>query len=88
MFITKNLVRKRAEDNSMQLSTLEEVSLHQLDIEKIEYIDKWCRKLKILYLQWNLIPKIENVSKLKKLEHLNLALNNIETIQNLEGCEF
>lgn len=27
----------------------------------------------------------ENVSKLKKLEYLNLALNNIEVIENLEG---
>ena len=29
----------------------------------------------------------ENVSKLKELEYLNLALNNIERIENLEGCE-
>ncbi|KAJ7424673.1 protein tilB isoform X3 [Pitangus sulphuratus] len=29
----------------------------------------------------------ENVSKLKKLEYLNVALNNIERIENLEGCE-
>jgi len=27
------------------------------------------------------------VSRLKKLEYLNLALNNIELIENLEGCE-
>ncbi|XP_035759330.1 protein tilB homolog [Egretta garzetta] len=51
------------------------------------YLDKWCRDLKILYLQNNLIPKIENVGKLKKLEYLNVALNNIERIENLEGCE-
>ncbi|KGL75759.1 Protein tilB, partial [Tinamus guttatus] len=43
--------------------------------------------LKILYLQNNLIPKIENVGRLKKLEYLNIALNNIERIENLEGCE-
>lgn len=30
----------------------------------------------------------ENVSKLKKLEYLNLALNNIERIENLEGKIF
>lgn len=30
----------------------------------------------------------ENVSKLKKLEYLNLALNNIEKIENLEGKHF
>jgi protein TilB len=29
----------------------------------------------------------ENVSRLKKLEYLNLALNNVERIENLEGCE-
>lgn len=28
---------------------------------------------------------VENVSRLKKLEYLNLALNNIEVIENLEG---
>jgi len=40
-----------------------------------------------VYLQSNLIPKIENVGRLKKLEYLNLALNNITRIENLEGCE-
>lgn len=28
---------------------------------------------------------VENVGRLKKLEYLNLALNNIEVIENLEG---
>jgi len=27
----------------------------------------------------------ENVGRLKKLEYLNLALNNIERVENLEG---
>lgn len=85
--ITENLVRKKAEHNDLEISTLEEVSLHQQDIEKIEHLDKWCRELKILYLQSNLIPKIENVGRLKKLEYLNLALNNVEKIENLSGCE-
>ncbi|KAL3869889.1 hypothetical protein ACJMK2_042516 [Sinanodonta woodiana] len=85
--ITEDLIRKRAEHNNCEISTLEEVSLHQQDIERIEYIDKWCRDLKILYLQSNLIPKIENVGRLKKLEYLNLALNNVERVENLEGCE-
>ena len=30
---------------------------------------------------------LENVSRLKKLEYLNVALNNIEKVENLEGCE-
>lgn len=38
-------------------------------------------------MQHNLIGKIENLSKLKKLEYLNLALNNIERIENLDGLE-
>jgi len=48
--ITEDLIRKRAEHNELMISTLQEISLHQLDIEKIENIDKWCRDLKILYL--------------------------------------
>uniref|UniRef100_A0A670YFD1 Leucine-rich repeat-containing protein 6 n=1 Tax=Pseudonaja textilis TaxID=8673 RepID=A0A670YFD1_PSETE len=78
---------QRAEHNNCELFSLEEVSLHQQNIEKIEHLDKWCRNLKILYLQNNLISKIENVSRLKKLVYLNLALNNIEKFENLEGCE-
>uniref|UniRef100_A0A8U8AUC6 Leucine-rich repeat-containing protein 6 n=1 Tax=Geospiza parvula TaxID=87175 RepID=A0A8U8AUC6_GEOPR len=85
--ITEDLVRRRAEHNNCEIFSLEEISLHQQEIEKLEHLDKWCRDLKILYLQNNLIPKIENVSKLKKLEYLNVALNNIERIENLEGCE-
>ena len=29
----------------------------------------------------------ENVGRLKQLEYLNLALNSIERVENLEGCE-
>lgn len=85
--ITEELLRKRAEHNEGQLTNLEEVTLHQFEIEKIENLDKLCRHLKILLLQNNIIEKIENVSKLKELEYLNLALNNISVIENLEGCE-
>ncbi|XP_065485814.1 dynein axonemal assembly factor 11 [Caloenas nicobarica] len=85
--VTEDLVRRRAEHNDCEIFSLEEISLHQQEIEKLENLDKWCRDLKILYLQNNLIPKIENVGKLKKLEYLNVALNNIERIENLEGCE-
>ena len=30
---------------------------------------------------------MENLSKLKELDYLNLALNNIDVIEGLEGCE-
>lgn len=66
---------------------MEELSLHQEDIERIEHLQNWCRELKILLLQSNLISKIENLHKLKRLEYLNLALNNIERVENLEKLE-
>uniref|UniRef100_A0A3B4AYV0 Leucine-rich repeat-containing protein 6 n=1 Tax=Periophthalmus magnuspinnatus TaxID=409849 RepID=A0A3B4AYV0_9GOBI len=84
---TLELVRRRAEHNDGELFSLEELSLHQQDIQMIQHLEHWCRQLRILYLQNNLISTIENVGKLKKLEYLNLALNNIELIENLEGCE-
>ncbi|KAL0116700.1 hypothetical protein PUN28_009959 [Cardiocondyla obscurior] len=85
--ITFELIRKRSEHNEGEISTLEEIALHQENIDKIQLIDRHCRHLKILLLQNNLISKIENLSMLKRLEYLNLALNNIEVIENLEGLE-
>ena len=85
--ITKELLRKRAEHNDGILSTLEEISLHQENIERIENLEYYCRHIKILYLQDNIIEKLENLDKLKELEYLNLAVNSIQTIENLEKCE-
>uniref|UniRef100_A0A182QFW7 Dynein axonemal assembly factor 11-like CS domain-containing protein n=1 Tax=Anopheles farauti TaxID=69004 RepID=A0A182QFW7_9DIPT len=85
--ITEQLIRKRSEHNELIIGTLEELSLHQEDIERIEHIGNWCRELKILLLQSNLIPRLENLNRLKKLEYLNLAINNIERIENLEALE-
>ncbi|XP_020808860.1 protein tilB-like [Drosophila serrata] len=85
--ITEELVRKKSEHNERLISTLEEISLHQEDIEVIEHIQNWCRDLKILLLQSNLIARLENLHKLKCLEYLNVAINNIERVENLEGCE-
>jgi len=69
------------------LENLEELSLHQLNIERIEVVGNCCKRLKILYLQNNLIPRIENLKKLKELQYLNLALNNIKLIEGLDSCE-
>lgn len=60
ILVTVDLVRKRSEHNEGEISTLEEISLHQENIDRIEGVDKWCRDLKILLLQSNLIPKIGN----------------------------
>ena len=56
---------QRAEHNEGMVSTLEEVALHQNNIERIEALGQLCPNLKILYLQSNLISKIQNLHKLK-----------------------
>ncbi|KAL7042289.1 hypothetical protein ACKWTF_001094 [Chironomus riparius] len=85
--LTEELIRKKSEHNELLIFSLEEISLHQENIERIENIQDYCRELKILLMQSNLIEKIENLNKLKKLEYLNLAINNIEKIENLSQCE-
>ncbi len=62
-------VVQKAEHNDGLLSSLEEVALHQQNIEKIEVLGKVCRQLKILYLQNNLIQKLENLHQLKVSVH-------------------
>ena len=87
--ITRDLLRKRSEHNEGIISTMEEVTLHQEEIEAInEVLGMTCRKLKILYLQNNIIRKMENLNHLKELEYVNLALNNITKIEGLQNCEF
>ena len=79
---------KRAEHNEGLLSTLEEVALHQQGIERIEpLLARLCPRLRILYLQGNLICTIQHLHRLKDLEYLNLALNNVTRVQNLQRCE-
>jgi protein TilB len=85
--ITEELIRKRSEHNEGVISTLEEISLHQFELEKIENLDKYCRHLKILFLQNNIIEKLENLEKLKELEYLNIGVNNISMIEGLDQCE-
>ena len=88
VLLSRKLIRKKAEHHEDILPELEEISLHQLEIEKIEVIGDICRKLKILYLQNNIISKIENLQHCKDMEYLNLALNNIERIEGLRTMEF
>lgn len=52
------------------LSTLEEVALHQQNIEAIcGVLGQLCPRLRIVYLQGNLIGKIQNLHKLKVRRH-------------------
>jgi len=38
-------------------------------------------------MQSNLIPKMEGLAKLKELEYLNVAVNNISKIEGIRTCE-
>lgn len=67
-------MRKKSEHNECIISTLEELSLHQEDIEKIEHLQNWCRDLEILLLQSNLISKIGNKEKCIKSYGSNIFL--------------
>ena len=48
--ITQDLLRRKAEHNESMLTTLEEISLHQLNIKDMKNFDVYCRHIKILYL--------------------------------------
>ena len=51
--ITDKLLVSRAEHNDGHLPTLEEISLHQQNLDKIEYINRVCADLRILQFQVN-----------------------------------
>jgi len=87
--ITRALLRKRSEHNEGIISTMQELTLHQEELENInEVLGLSCRKIKILMLQNNIISRMENLVHLKELEYLNLALNNVKKIEGLQNCEF
>jgi protein TilB len=85
--LDEKLLRKRSEHNEGLLVHLEEISLHQQELERIECIGNICKNIRILLLQNNIIERIENLRKLKRLEYINLALNNICRIEGLNSCE-
>jgi protein TilB len=60
--ITVELLRKRAEHNDGEVSSLREVSLHQQELKRIELLGSVCRHLQILYLQCNLIPPLRTLA--------------------------
>ena len=84
--ITDALLVARSEHNDDEgLAGLEELSLHQQHLGKLEYVNRVCaNNLKVLLLQDNCIAKIENLRRLTRLEYLNLAMNNVERIEGLE----
>lgn len=86
-YITLDLIRKRSEHNEGLTSNLEEIALHQEELQAIgPILGKASGKtLKILLLQNNVIgPEMDLMGRdmrgFKRLEYLNLALNNVEVV--------
>ncbi|MCO5575060.1 hypothetical protein L7F22_028857 [Adiantum nelumboides] len=79
--ITEAMLKRRAEHNDGILYTLEELVLQEEGLDRIDKtLGTLCPHLKHLYMPNNLIPRIENLSRLKELQYLNLALNNITKV--------
>ena len=87
VWITEDLLRKSSEHNECIISTMEEVALHQRNIDRITLLNSACRELRILYLQNNNISRIENINRLKELRYINLAINKIRCVEGLYRCE-
>jgi protein TilB len=85
--ITRDLLRGRAEHNEKMLSNLEEISLHQQNLKSMKGLQDYCKNVRIVLMQNNLIEKIECCNKLKDLEYINFAVNSISKIEGLRRCE-
>lgn len=90
--ITLALLRKRSEHNEGMVSSLEELALHQEELQSIgPILGRTCGKtLKILLLQNNVIERMDQseLKLLRSLEYLNLALNNVTKIEGISGMEW
>lgn len=90
--VTLDLIRKRSEHNESLVSNLEEIALHQEELEAIgPVLGRACGKtLRILLLQNNVIGRMDNseLRPMRSLEYLNLALNNVSVIEGVSHCEF
>jgi len=90
--ITLDLLRKRSEHNEGLVSSLEELALHQEELQSIgPILGRTCGKtLKILLLQNNVINRMvpSELKLFRSLEYLNLALNNISMIEGLKNMEW
>lgn len=95
--ITLDLLRRRSEHNDGLVSTLEELALHQEELETLgPVLGRTCgRTLRILLLQNNCLgPTLleRETRMLKQLVYLNLALNNLVALGDRPGvlsrCEF
>lgn len=63
--LTLPLLTKGAELNDCALVEAVEVDLHGKGLEAIELVGSVCRRLRVLHLQNNLIPRIQQLHRLK-----------------------
>jgi protein TilB len=83
--LTVNLIRKRSEHWDGDLRDLEEITLHQQDLENIDLLVKKCPKLKILYLQGNQLTQLPEL-RMYYLDTLLLQMNNLQDVFGLQEC--
>ncbi len=90
--VTLALLRKRSEHNEGLVSSLEELALHQEELQSIgPVLGRTCGKtLKILLLQNNVIERMvpSELKLFRSLEYLNLALNNITKVEGIGRMEW
>jgi protein TilB len=82
--LTVDLIRKKAEHHSDLLSSLEELSLHQLNLSSLTPIPaSCCPNLRILYLHNYLLS---SPSVFKHIARLHLTLNNVTSLPPLTSA--
>eukprot|EP00835_Amoeboradix_gromovi_P001742 NODE_86_length_22163_cov_0.379442.p5 type:complete len:401 gc:universal NODE_86_length_22163_cov_0.379442:94-1296(+) len=85
IMLTVNLIKRRSEHFDGELGKLEEITLHQFDLENIDILPKICPRLKLLYLQGNQLTQLP-VLRLHYLDTLLLQMNNMQDVYGLQEC--
>ena len=80
----KAIKSAKAEEQAEKLLKLTHIHLDRENIVEIDNLAEYLGPITNLYLQYNLIKKIENLEFLTSLKFLVLSNNQIETIENLK----
>ena len=82
--LTLSLLKRRSEHHDGAIGELEEISLHQFDLENVDLINK-CIHLKLLYLMNNQL-RVLPMMRLYHLHTLYLQMNNLTSMYGLAYC--
>ena len=83
--LTVALIKRRSEHHNGELKDMEEITLHQFDLENINILAKKCPRLKIVYLQGNQLTRLP-LLRLHYLDTLMLQMNNLQDVDGLQEC--